>query len=66
MIDVFHHHHHHLIIIMVYEKMKMVFDQNEWEEALGLKTQGRRKVNREVIMVEGLMHNLVKVGKCRK
>ena len=47
---------------LVYEKMKMVFEQNELEEVPGLKTQDRRKVDREVMIVEGLMHNLVKDG----
>ncbi|KXJ05893.1 hypothetical protein AC249_AIPGENE27711 [Exaiptasia diaphana] len=40
----------------------MVFEQNELEEVPGLKIQDRRKVDREVMIVEGLMHNLVKDG----
>lgn len=44
----------------VFEKMKMVFGKKEWVEVPGLKTQDRRKVNREVKIVDGLMHNLVK------
>ena len=46
---------------LVYEKMKMVFEQNELEEVPGLKTQDRRKVDREVMIVEGLMHNLGRI-----
>ena len=34
----------------------------EWVEVPGLKAQDRRKVNREVTVVEGLMHNLVEDG----
>ena len=46
----------------VFENMKRVFGDDEWLEVPNLKTQDRRKVNKEVKMVDGLMHNLVKKG----
>lgn len=46
----------------VFEQMRMVFNNDEWLEIPGLKAQDRRKVNKEVMIVEGLMHNLVKDG----
>lgn len=44
----------------VYLKMKEIFEGGDWEEIPGLKAQDRRKVNEEVSVVEGLMHNLLK------
>ena len=41
------------------QKMRVVFGSEEWVEVPGLKAQDRRKVNREMKVVEGLMHNLV-------
>ena len=46
----------------VFENMKRVFGDDEWLEVPNLKTQDRRKVNKEVKIVDGLMHNLVKKG----
>ena len=46
----------------VFENMKSVFGNDEWLDVPNLKTQDRRKVNREVKIVDGLMHNLVKKG----
>ena len=42
--------------------MRAVFGSEEWIEVSGLKAQGRRKVNREVNVVGGLMHSLVTDG----
>lgn len=35
--------------------MKRVFGNDEWLEVLSLKTQDRRRVNKEVKIVDGLM-----------
>ena len=47
---------------VVFFRMKEVFESNEWLDVPSLKAQDRRKVNKEVHLVEGLMHNLVKPG----
>lgn len=44
----------------IFVKMQSVLDRKEWVP--GLKTQDRRKVNKEVSIVVGRMHNLVKNG----
>ena len=41
-------------------KMRAVFGIEEWVGVPGLKAQDRRKVNREVKIVQVLMHNPVK------
>ena len=46
----------------VFENMKGVFGDDEWLEVPNLKTQDRRTVNKEVKIVDRLMHNLVKKG----
>ena len=46
----------------VFENMKRMFGDDEWLEVPNLKTQDRRKVNKEVKILDGLMHNLVKKG----
>ena len=42
--------------------MRAVFGSEEWVHVPGLKAQNKRKANREVKLVQGLMHNLVKDG----
>lgn len=42
--------------------MRRVYGRKEWVEVPGLNTKDRRKVNREMKIVDGLMHNLVKDG----
>ena len=46
----------------VYLVMKNVYDSDVWVEVPGLKAQDRRKINKEVKMVESLMHNFVRKG----
>ena len=43
----------------MYFKMKEIFEGGDWHEIPGLKAQDRRKINKEVSVVEGLMHNLL-------
>ena len=46
----------------VFKNMKRVFGDDEWLEVPNLKKQDRRKVNKEVKIVDGLKHNPVKKG----
>lgn len=46
----------------VFDQMRKVYGRKEWEEVSGLKTKDRRKVNREMKIIDGLIHNLVKDG----
>ena len=46
----------------VFKNMKRVFGDDEWLEVPNLKKQDRRKVNKEVKIVDGLKHNPVKEG----
>ena len=46
----------------VFRKLKEVFDNGLWEDIPNLKAQDRRKVSKEVILVDGLLHNLIHEG----
>lgn len=46
----------------VYEKMKIVYEGEETKEVPSLRAQDRKKVNKEIRVVEGLMSNFVTEG----